>query len=198
MTVAVATGLAAGVTLTVTGQFVSSGGLFLDPDVGYRPGPGWWLLLVGALVLATGVAAIVSRPSFRARPVLRRDRVAMIAAVAVAASVACWVFVVHSVPLDVGWWLYVKAPGLLLAAACLPLTVLRLDRRMRCVGLVAVTTCGLWLLALLGEAARDPIAELGPGAALAGVAAVVASLAAAYVAQLVRRQDRDRHATRPA
>jgi hypothetical protein len=186
------------VTLTLTGQFVSSAGLFLDPDVGYRPGPGWWLLLAGALVLATGVAAIVSRPPFRARPALRRDRVAMIAAVVVAASVACWVFVVQSIPLDVGWWLHVKAPGLLLTAACLPLAVLRLDRRMRCVSLVAVTTCGLWLLALLEEAIREPIVELQPGAALAGLAAVVASLGAVYVAQLVRREDRDRHATRPA
>jgi hypothetical protein len=197
MTVAVATGLAAGVTLTLTGQLVSSAGLFLDPDVGYRPGPGWWLLLVGALVLAAGVAAIVSRPPFCARPVLRQDRVAMIAAVVVAASVACWVFVVHSIPLDIGWWLHVKAPGLVLTAACLPLAVLRLDRRMRCVSLVAVTTCGLWLVALLEEAIREPIAELRPGAALAGLAAVVASLAAVYVAQLVRREDRDRHATRP-
>ena len=194
MTVAGATGLAAGVTLTLTGQLVSSAGLFLDPDVGYRTGPGWWLLLVGALVLATGVAAIVSRPSFRARPVLRQDRVAMIAAVVVAASVACWVFVVHSIPLDVGWWLYVKAPGLVLTAACLPLAVLRLDRRMRCVSLVAVTTCGLWLLALLEEAVREPVVELRPGAALAGLAAVVASLAAVYVAQLVRREDRRREA----
>jgi hypothetical protein len=194
MTVPWATGLAAGVTLTLTGQFVSSAGLFLDPDVGYRPGPGWWLLLVGALVLATGVAAIMSRPSFRARPVLRQDRVAMIAAVVVAASVACWVFVVQSIPLDVGWWLYVKAPGLLLTVACLPLAVLRLDRRMRCVSLVAVTTCGLWLLALLEEAIREPVVELRPGAALAGLAAVVASLAAVYVAQLVRREDRRREA----
>jgi hypothetical protein len=194
MTVAGATGLAAGVTLTLTGQLVSSAGLFLDPDVGYRTGPGWWLLLVGALVLATGVAAIVSRPSFRARPFLRQDRVAMIAAVVVAASVACWVFVVHSIPLDVGWWLYVKAPGLVLTAACLPLAVLRLDRRMRCVSLVAVTTCGLWLLALLEEAVREPVVELRPGAALAGLAAVVASVAAVYVAQLVRREDRRREA----
>jgi hypothetical protein len=179
-------GLSAGVTLNLVSQLLMSGGVFLDQDTGYRPGPAWWLILLAASLLAVGVAAVVATPSLRKRPHRRRARRAVGGVVLVLAAAVIWALLGDVNP-AFGWWTYVQFAGLLLCLACLPVALLDLDPEQRVFGLSAVTTTGAWLVAAGVEGLLTTNEGNQPGALAAAVIATVLAVGGAWVGQWRQR-----------
>jgi hypothetical protein len=178
-----ASGVVVGVTLSLLAQLLMSGVDILNA-LTYRLGPAWWVILVAALVLAVGVAAGVRAVPLRGRVGSRRDRWAAAGGALVVVSAVIWILVGWA-NRGVGWWLYLRIAGPLLAAACLPVAVLRLDPVQRVFGLAAVTTTGAWLAA----AAVETLTVMPWGAsrwtapALVMLAATLLSVGGAYLGQ---------------
>jgi hypothetical protein len=184
---AVAAGLAAGVTLSLAGQLITSALVTADPDVSYALGPAWWLVLVAALVLAVGAVVPLTAPEVRARVEVRRDRGAALGAALVVASAVGWILV-DPVSVDYGWWLHLPVAGLLLTAACLAVTALRLRPAHLSAGLAAVTATGTWLaaVALEGLVAQPPGSR--PGPLLLSFVLAVVPVGAAWLGRLSSRR----------
>jgi Caspase domain len=179
---AVAVGLAGGVVLSLVAQLAMAALVTLDPDVGYALGPAWWTILVAAVVLAAGVVAALAAPGFRDRVAARRDPAAVLGAALVVGTAVGWVLV-PPVSVDFGWWLHLPVAGLLLAAACLALAVLRLSAVQRTAGLAAVTTTGTWLAAAGIEGLAVQPSGAQPGPLLTTLALGLVSLAGAWIGQ---------------
>jgi hypothetical protein len=179
---ALAVGIAAGITLNLVAQLLMSLAVFLDPDVGYQPGPAWWLILVAAVVLGAGVVAVVALTSLRTPVHRRRDRWAVAGASLVVLSGVLWALA-PPVTVDFGPWEFVQFAGLLLCLACLPVAVLRLNRDQRVLGLAAVTTTGVWLAAAGVEALIVMPSGFQAGALAATLVATLLQLAGAWVGQ---------------
>jgi hypothetical protein len=181
---ALAYGLLGGAALSLTGQLLEWGARFAD--VGYTVGPGWWSLLLGTLALVGGVAAAVSSPWLRAAPRLRRDPVAVAAALAVVAALGLWVFAVGRADLPIGSWLFYKGSGVLFTLVCLPVAVLRLDGMQRLLALAAVTTFAVAQEVGGVEIVVHQTEGFDTGAVLRALLAVLVAVAACYGAQLSR------------
>ncbi|MGY1804019.1 caspase family protein [Blastococcus sp. SYSU D00922] len=180
---ALAVGLAGGVVLGLVDQLVMSALVTTDPDVSYALGPAWWLVLVAAGVLTVGVVAALRGTGLRTRVAVRRDRTAALgAAVTVAAGVG-WVLA-PPVSVDFGWWLYLPVAGLLLAAVCLAVAVLRLTSAQRTAGLAATTTTATWLAVVGVEVLAVQPSGSQPGPLLVALALVLATVGGAWLGAL--------------
>jgi len=179
---AVGYGLVAGVALGLIGEMVAWKALLAYEQDSVDSG--WSILLAGVLVLILGVAYACSAPWLRARPLLRRDPVAVGALLIVAAAIAIWVLAVGAVDLPPGQWLFYKGQGLIFTVVCVPVTVLRLDRLQRLVVLAALTAVAAGLVAGGAEILVHSTSGFDAGAVLRALVAVLAALGACYAAQL--------------
>ena len=150
------------------------------PGSSGTPGPGWWLAALGTVVLLAGVVALLRGPGFRNRPALRRDWRSV-----VATAVVLGALVLKLDAFGEAWpWLTQNLPAILLALACLPLTLLVLDRLQRVLGLVAVTIFALWTCAAHVYALANQSFAVDERAAFLAIVAALASVAACFLAQL--------------
>jgi hypothetical protein len=173
-------GLAGGAGLAQLDQSFATAAYWATPDSNELPGPGWWIALLGAVALLAAVVVVLRSPGFRARPVLRRDWRAVVATVVVLGALG--------VRLDAfaeAWpWLSVNEPPILLALACLPLTLLALGSAQRLTGLVAVTILGVWVCLAHVYAVVDQSFPVDQRAAVLAIATALVSVAACLLAQL--------------
>jgi hypothetical protein len=173
-------GLVAGAALCQLDQALAYTSYLLSPDVGDTPGPGFWAAVLGTVVLLACAVMVLSGPVFRARPRLLREWRAPVATLLVlgALTVRLDVFA------DVSYWFTRNEPAILLAAACLPLTLLRLNRPQRWLGLTAVTIFGPWVCAAHVYALSYQSFPLDSTAAVVGIVTALVSVAACWLAQL--------------
>jgi hypothetical protein len=137
---AAAAGLSAGAALSLLAQTVDLVAYVRDDEVDYALGPGWWLTATGVLLLAV-CAGLLGRPFSRSLTV-SLDWPALLGALAVLAGLAVWISRYWS---EQGTWLPVYSSGLVLAAACLPATLVRGDPGFRVAAMATVTTTGIWV-----------------------------------------------------
>jgi hypothetical protein len=179
---ALAGGLAAGAALSQLDLVLASGAYFRTPESSEVPGPGWWATLVSAVVLIVCVVVALRQTALSARPGVRSDWRAVGGVLLVSAGLAAWL-----TELSEAWpWLTYNEPGLLLAAACLPVALLDLDPAQRLFGLAAVTVLGSWV-------ASGPVRALIIGnypidaqATTVALVSVFCSVAGCYLAQTGR------------
>jgi MFS family permease len=178
---ALAGGLVAGVTISLVSQLLMFLGIYLDPDVGYRIGPAWWLILAAVVLLGVGVA-VVATVCLGDRPHRRRNRRSAAAAVLVVGSAVAWA-ISGDVSIDFGWRVFLQFAGLLLCVAGLPVAVLDLDERQRLFGLAAVTTTGAWLVTVAVETLVVHPPGYQPRALTSAVIATFATVGGAWLGQ---------------
>jgi hypothetical protein len=178
-----ATGLATGAILCVAVEVLSTTTLLVAMTSGYRPGPGYWVLLGGFVVLAAAGSVLLGRGGLAGRPAFARDA-GTVAAPLVLVALAVAVSRVPGDLTDVDYWLTFYGPMTLLAGLGLVLTVLQLDRRQSLAGLVALTVFGVWLGWFL--LVVTPVLMGDPG--VVTVACLVAVVLAAHGAQFWRRR----------
>ena len=176
---ALAVGLVAGATLTQLQQVLRTTGLMLDADDEFDAGPGWWLALLGTVVLGTAVVLAIRRPPFRDRPAVQRSGRAAGAVILLFAALAAWM----SAYGDSYLWFADNAAALLLFAVALPVALFRLSPAQRLAGLVAVTVLGGWLTTtVLERVVRETFWD-GAGTGVAISVSALVSVTACYLAQ---------------
>ena len=87
---ALAVGLGAGAMLTQLDLVLETMGLMLDADIDFNAGPGWWLALLGTVLLGTVVVLAIRRPPFRGRPAVQRTGRAAWAVILLFVALATW------------------------------------------------------------------------------------------------------------
>jgi hypothetical protein len=178
-TLAFAGGLVAGAALSQLDLVLASGGYWADPDTDETPGPGWWVQVVGTVVLIACVVVLLRGQVLRGRPRLRRDWRALVAAVLVFAALLLWLDAYG----DYWVWFAQNEPVLLLAAVCLPLSLLDLSPAQRLFGLVAVSVLGLWVAAGPIRALITDSLPVDARAAVLSLVSVFLSVGACWLAQ---------------
>ncbi len=186
-----ATGLATGAFLCLAVEVLKTT-LLLGETSGYGPGPGYWVLLAGFVVLAAACAVLVRRGGPAGRPAFAWDA-GIIAAPLILAALVIAISQVLSHTTELVTFLTIHGPTTLLAAAGLVLAVLRLDREQSLAGLVAVTVFGVWLAWFLLVVPQELVGD----SAVVTVACLVAVVLAAHGAQFWRRRSSVRHASVP-
>jgi hypothetical protein len=172
-------GLIGGAALSQLDQSLATLAYWATPDSYETAGPGWWLAVVGAVALLAGLAIVLRGPGFRDRPVLRRDwRIATAGLVLGALALKLEAFA------EAWPWLSQNEPAILLALACLPPTLLVLNRAQRLLCLVAVTVFGLWVCAAHVYALAYQSFPVDERAAVLAIVAALVSVLACYLAQV--------------
>jgi hypothetical protein len=184
-TVAVAGGLVAGVAVGQLDLVLAAGSYWINPDTSELPGPGWWATLVGAVVLLGCVVVLLRLPALRVRPGLRSDWRAFGGVLLVAGGLVAWL-----IAFRYAWpWSTHNEPVLLLAAVCLPLTVLDLNPAQRLFGLAAVTVLGPWIASAHVQALILDDFAVDAEAAVVALVSVLCMVAGCYLSHLpVRRR----------
>jgi hypothetical protein len=169
-----------GAALSQLDQVLATTGWMLQPDESRSPGPGWFAALLGTVALLACVVVLVRAPLFRSRTGPMRSWLApVMTLVVLAAVVAKLVAFRWAYP-----WFAQNEPAIILALACLPLTLLALSPAQRILGLTAVTVFGPWVCAAhLYQFAYDDFV-LDERAAWVAVVSALVSVAACYAAQL--------------
>jgi hypothetical protein len=176
-------GLLAGTVVALAGELLGWAAIF--PSLSYAVGQAWWGMLLGALVLTAGVVVACLSPWLRGAPRLRRDPVAVVAGLLVAAALGIWLLAVGSLGLPPGEWLFYKGAGILFTLVCLPVAVLALAPLQRLFALAAVTVVGVSQVAGATEILVHHTSGFDMGAVLRALLAVLVSLAACYAGQLL-------------
>jgi hypothetical protein len=177
-------GLIAGAALCQLDQTLAVSAAYLNPGVGASAGPGFWAAGLGSLVLLAATGVVLSGPRIHARPGLRSDWRAVVATLVVLGALLVRLQAFS------GIWLgfTVNEPAVLLAAACLPLTVLGVNRVQRVLGLTAVTVFGPWVCAAHVYALIEQSFPRDAAAAGIGVVTALVSVAACWLAQAGTRR----------
>jgi hypothetical protein len=180
-------GLVTGAALCQLDQSLAVTGYYASADSSSSGGPGSWAALLGSIVLLVAAGAAIR--GFRSRPGLRRDWAA------IAATVVLVALLVVRLQFFSGVWMgfVVNEPAVLLAAACLPLTVLALDRHQRLLGLIAVTVFGPWVCAQHVYALVNDSFPRDAAAAWAGIVTALLSVAVCWLAQALPPGRRGAH-----
>jgi hypothetical protein len=122
---------------------VNAGLVLSQSSSEYQFGPGWWLLVIGGLVLAAG-GVVGTRPLFFPRPRLVWDRQSLPSAVVVLLAGLAWTFFRGVDLANPVWWAYLPALSIPLLAVCLPVTILSLDGQQRLWACAAVSAACLY------------------------------------------------------
>jgi len=172
-------GLVIGAALCQLDQSLAVTGYYVHPDASGSGGPGYWAAVLGSVVLL-GAAAVVLRGTV-GRPRLRRDWAG------IAGTVAVLGLLVFRLRVFSGVWMgfVVNEPAVLLAVACLPLTLLVLDRGQRLLGLIAVTVFGPWVCAAHVYALIYDSFPRDAAAAWAAIVTALLSVAVCWLAQVL-------------
>jgi hypothetical protein len=179
-----ALGLLLGVGLVLTGSVFFWSAYFMANRDSYTPGPAFGFFVGGwAVLVAAGVLAL-RRPPIGSPAALVTDWRVVWAVVVLACLVAS--VGTGSDESTVAGWLAKNAGAIVLAGAALPLTLLRLDRVQRLVGLVAISLFGLWTVffpirALVTGGDGDFSSERADAPAL--LACTVITVAVCFLAQ---------------
>jgi hypothetical protein len=188
-------GLVTGTLLTQVDQVLVTTSFFVDTDTAYRPGPGWWLALLGTVLLMACVVLLVRRPRFREWNGVQRNWRAALGAVVLVGALMAWLSAFR----DFYLWFPANGTAFLMAAVALPVAVLALNGAQRLAALVAVTVFGVWL-------AVSTVRELvvgtywsEPDRAVTVIVSALVSVAACYLAQarLARPVGHDTTGTAP-
>jgi hypothetical protein len=172
--------LGAGLVLVETAAFWFF--FFYDNRASYVVGPALWSLDVGAVLVAAADVVVLTRSSVAGRASARIDWRALCAVVVVAAA---FITIASGQETSTGAaWLASHEGTLLLAAAALPLTLLRLRGDQRTAGLVALILFGLWSVYFPVRELVAPMLGLEPSVWVAEIACVVVTVVACYVAQV--------------
>jgi hypothetical protein len=189
--VALAGGLVTGAALSQLDQVLATAGRMLQPDPSVSPGPGWFAALLGTVALLACVVVLARAALFRSRTGPMRTWLASVMTLVVLAAVVAKL-------VEFRWaypWFAQNEPAILLALACLPLTLLALGPAQRVLGLTAVTVFGPWVCAAhVYEFANDDFA-VDERAATVAIVSALASVAACYVAQFGSRRRPERPAS---
>jgi hypothetical protein len=181
---ALAAGLVAAAALSQLDQALATAGIRLQSDSGVTPGPGWFAAVGGTLALLACVVVLLRAPWLRSRPGLRHDWPAAVATTIVLVGLALRVVAFR-------WaspWFTHNEPAIILALACLPLTLLALQPVQRLLGLTAVTIFGAWVCAAHIYAFADDDFPVDAGAAGLAIATALLSVAACYAAGIPSRR----------
>jgi hypothetical protein len=182
---ACAAGLLAGAALSLLDQGATSLAHAVDEDWGWGIGPAWWLSAAALALLGTCAVLLAGAPALRGPLTLRGDVVALVSAALVLAALAGWISRFYP---DQGPAVTYHSSAVLLAAVCLPVTVVTGGPLLRVLGLTAVTTFGAWVagtqadLLLTGMYWTD-----APDSAVA-LGCAVGCVAACFLAQFVVRR----------
>jgi hypothetical protein len=172
--------LGAGLLLVETAAFWFF--FFYDNRASYVVGPALWSLGVGAVLVAAAGVVVLTRSSVAGRAPARIDWRALCAVVVVAAA---FITIASGQETSTGAaWLASHEGTLLLAAAALPLTLLRLRGDQRTAGLVALTLFGLWSVYFPVRELVAPMLGLEPSVWVVEIACVVVTVVACCVAQV--------------
>jgi hypothetical protein len=177
--VAAAGGLVAGAAVSQLDLVFATGAYWTSPDTSEMPGPGWWATLLGAVVLIGCAVLVLRYPALRVRPGLRSDWRAFSGVLLVAGGLVAWLSVMN----EASPWLRYNETALVLAAVCLPITVLNLHRAQRVFGLAAVTVLGLSVASGQVHALIADHFAVDARATVVSLASVVVSVAGCYLAQ---------------
>src|SRR3954470_14317306 len=177
--VAAAGGLVAGAAVSQLDLVFATGAYWIRPGTSEMPGPGWWATLLGAVVLIGCAVLVLRYPALRVRPGLRSDWRAFSGVLLVAGGLVAWLFVMN----EASPWLRYNETALVLAAVCLPITVLNLHRAQRVFGLAAVTVLGLSVASGQVHALIADHFAVDARATVVSLASVVISVAGCYLAQ---------------
>jgi hypothetical protein len=177
--VAAAGGLVAGAAVSQLDLVFATGAYWISPDTSEMPGPGWWATLLGAVVLIGCAVLVLRYPALRGRPGLRSDWRAFSGVLLVAGGLVAWLSVMN----EASPWLRYNETALVLAAVCLPITVLNLHRAQRVFGLAAVTVLGLSVASGQVHALIADHFAVDARATVVSLASVVISVAGCYLAQ---------------
>jgi caspase domain-containing protein len=177
--VAAAGGLVAGAAVSQLDLVFATGAYWISPDTSEMPGPGWWATLLGAVVLIGCAILVLRHPALRVRPGLRSDWRAFSGVLLVAGGLVAWLSVTN----EASPWLPYNETALVLAAVCLPMTVLNLNRAQRVFGLAAVTVLGLSVASGQVHALIAGYFAVDARATVVSLASVVVSVAGCYLAQ---------------
>ena len=180
-------GLVTGAALCQLDQSVAVTAYYASPDTSSSPGPGHWAAVLGSVVLLVAAGVVVR--GFRRRPGLRKDWAAIGGTIAVLALL----FVRLRVFSGVWMGFVVNEPAVLLAVACLPVTMLELDRGQRLLGLTAVTIFGPWVCAQHVYALVNDSFPRDAAAAWAGIVTALLSVAVCWLTQALRPDRRAAH-----
>jgi hypothetical protein len=178
--VALAVGLVAGAMLVQLDQVLVTAAFLLDADTGFGAGPGWWLALLGTLLLGAVVAVVAYRPPFRERRGVQRSWRAASAVVVLVGALILWLLARRGFYL----WFPANVAGFLILAVALPVVILVLNHMQRLAGLAAVTVYGGWVATGIVVDLFAGTYWSEPSRGIAAVMAVVCSGAACYVAQI--------------
>jgi hypothetical protein len=190
---ALGAGLITGAALSQVDLVLATGSYFLREDVSDVAGPGWWAAAVATVALVVCVVVVLRGAGFRERPRFRQDWRAIVATGVVMLALGAKLNAFSA-----AWtWFSQNVPALLLAAACLPLTVLALNGPQRWLGLTAVSVFGPWVCAAHVYAIVNQSFPVDQPAAVLAILSAVVSVAACYLAQLGFRRASDRSATEP-
>jgi hypothetical protein len=138
----IAVGLIGGVTLISVEQVLATTTLAADPDTGVNAGgAGWWLALLGTVVLLACLAVVARRGALRAGPGVAGTWRTLLGVVMVGGALFGWLAAFGDFYL---WW-PANIAGLLMAAVALPVVVLGLNRAQRVAALVAISLFGVWI-----------------------------------------------------
>ncbi|MCW2698566.1 MAG: Caspase protein [Blastococcus sp.] len=181
---ALAGGLVTGAALSQLDQVLATLGRLVQTDASVAAGPGWWAAVFGTLALLAAVVVLLRAPLFHARPGLRRSwPAAAMTVVVLGAAVTKIVTFRFAYP-----WFAQNEPAIVLALACVPLTLLALDPAQRLLGVTAVTIFGSWVCAAHLYALANEDFSVDASAARLAIASALASVAACYLAQLSLRR----------
>ena len=174
-------GLLTGAALCQLDQSLAVTGYALHPDTSGSPGPGYWAAILGTIVLLVAAGVVLRAPGLRDRPPLRRGWPGLVGSIAVLA------LLVIRLKAFSGVWMgfVINEPAYLLAAACLAVTALRLNREQRILGLTAVTIFGPWVCAQHVYALAYDSFPRDAAAAWVGIATALATVAVCWLAQVL-------------
>ena len=136
-------GLLVGASLVTTQNVVTYGAqLLYSPYL--APGPTWWTLLLGFVLVAPASVAVLRRPPLTAKVAVRWDW-RLIGTLVV---IVCAIISMATQSVGGAFWLQVAIlfPTVLLGAIAVCLTVLRLNGSQRVAALVAVSAVGLGVI----------------------------------------------------
>jgi hypothetical protein len=177
---ALSAGLVTGTALTQVDLILATGSFFANEDIYDVPGPGWWAAAAATVAMVVCVVVVLRGPGFRERPRLRWDWRAIAATVVVILALAAKLNA-----FDVAWpWFSQNVAAMLLAAACLPMTLLALNGPQRLLGLTAVSVFGSWVCAAHIYAIVDQSFPVDQPAAVLALVSVGLSVAACFLAQI--------------
>jgi hypothetical protein len=177
---ALSAGLVTGAALSQVDLVLATGAYFLNEGISDVPAQGWWAVALSTVALVACVVVILLGAGFRERPRLRRDWRAV-----VATAVVLGALIARLNAFSAAWpWFPQNEPALLLAAACLPLTLLALNGAQRLLGLTALTIFGLWVCAAHVYAIVNQSFPVDEPASVLALVSALASVSACYLAQV--------------